>query len=221
MSKTATLEKTEKVVVEKEIGGQILRMETGELAKQAGGAVLITYGETMVLVTATTNAKPRPGASFFPLTVDYDEKMYAAGKIPGGWIKREGRPPERATLTCRLIDRPLRPLFPDGFRNDVHVVGMVLSVDEENNPDVLALSGAGAALSISECPFLGPVAGVRIGYVDGEFLINPTETEMLTSQLDLVVAGTRDSIMMVECGAQEVSEDLLLDAFEEAHDAIR
>ena len=124
MSKTATLEKTGKVVVEKEIGGQILRMETGELAKQAGGAVLVSYGDTMVLVTATTNAEPRPGASFFPLTVDYDEKMYAAGKIPGGWIKREGRPPERATLTCRLIDRPIRPLFPDGFRNDVHVVGI-------------------------------------------------------------------------------------------------
>ncbi len=221
MSKTATLEKTGKVVIEREIGGQILRMETGELAKQAGGAVLVTYGETMVLVTATTNAEPRPGASFFPLTVDYDEKMYAAGKIPGGWIKREGRPPERATLTCRLIDRPLRPLFPDGFRNDVHVVGMVLSVDEENEPDVLALTGAGAALSISECPFQGPVAGVRIGYVDGEFLINPTISQMATSHLDLVVAGTRDSIMMVECGAQEVSEDLLLDAFEEAHDAIR
>ena len=221
MSKTATLEKTEKVVVEKKIGGQILRMETGELAKQAGGAVLLTYGETMVLVTATTNAEPRPGASFFPLTVDYDEKMYAAGKIPGGWIKREGRPPERATLTCRLIDRPIRPLFPDGFRNDVHVVGMALSVDEENNPDVIALTGAGAALSISECPFLGPVAGVRIGYIDGEFVINPTISEMETSSLDLVVAGTRDSIMMVECGASEVTEDLLLDAFEEAHDAIR
>lgn len=221
MSKTATLEKTGKVVVEREIGGQILRMETGELAKQAGGAVLVTYGETMVLVTATTNAEPRPGASFFPLTVDYDEKMYAAGKIPGGWIKREGRPPERATLTCRLIDRPIRPLFPDGFRNDVHVVGMALSVDEENDPDVIALSGAGAALSISECPFLGPVAGVRIGYVDGEFLINPTTSQLEGSLLDLVVAGTRDSIMMVECGAYEVSEDLLLDAFEEAHDAIR
>lgn len=221
MSKTATLEKTGKVVVEKEIGGKILRMESGELAKQAGGAVLVTYGETMVLVTATTNAEARPGASFFPLTVDYDEKMYAAGKIPGGWIKREGRPPERATLTCRLIDRPIRPLFPDGFRNDVHVVGMTLSVDEENDPDVIALSGAGAALSISECPFLGPVAGVRVGYVDGEFLINPTTSQLEDSLLDLVVAGTRDSIMMVECGAYEVSEDLLLDAFEEAHDAIR
>jgi polyribonucleotide nucleotidyltransferase len=221
MSKTATLEKTKKVVLEREIGGQTLRMETGELAKQAGGAVLVTYGETVVLVTATTNLEPRPGASFFPLTVDYDEKMYAAGKIPGGWFKREGRPPERATLTCRLIDRPLRPLFPEGYRNDVHVVGMLLSVDEENNPDVLALSGAGAALSISDAPFQGPVAGVRIGYVDGEFLINPKESEMETSQMDLVVAGTRDSIMMVECGAQEVSEELLLDAFEEAHDAIR
>lgn len=221
MSKTATRETTDKIVVEREIGGQTLRMETGELAKQAGGAVLVTYGDSVVLVTATTNQEPRPGASFFPLTVDYEEKMYAAGKIPGGWIKREGRPAERVTLTCRLIDRPLRPLFPDGFRNDVHVVGMCLSVDEENNPDILALSGAGAALSISEIPFEGPVAGVRIGYVDGEFHINPTMTQMETSQLDLIVAGTRDSIMMVECGAFEVSEDLLLDAFEEAHDAIR
>ena len=221
MSKTATLEKTDKIVVERKIGGTVLRMETGELAKQAGGAVLLTYGETMVLVTATANAEPRPGASFFPLTVDYDEKMYAAGKIPGGWIKREGRPPERATLTCRLIDRPIRPLFPEGFRNDVHVVGMVLSVDEHNDPDVIALTGAGAALSISEIPFEGPLAGVRVGYVDGEFLINPTQAELETSQLDLVVAGTRDNIMMVECGALEVTEELLLDAFEEAHQAIR
>ena len=221
MSKSATLDKTEKFVVEREIGGTVLRMETGELAKQAGGAVLVTYGETVVLVTATTNLEARPGASFFPLTVDYDEKMYASGKIPGGWIKREGRPPERATLTCRLIDRPIRPLFPDGFRNDVHVVGMVLSVDEDNDPDVLALSGAGAALSISECPFLGPLAGVRIGYVNSEFVINPTIAELEESQLDLVVAGTRDNIMMVECGAMEVSEDLLIDAFEEAHEAIK
>ncbi len=221
MSKTATLEKTEKVVVERKIGGTTMRMETGELAKQAGGAVLVTYGDTVVLVTATANAQPRPGASFFPLTVDYDEKMYAAGKIPGGWIKREGRPPERVTLTCRLIDRPIRPLFPEGFRNDVHVVAMTLSVDEENYPDVIALSGAGAALSLSEVPFEGPLAGVRVGYVDGEFLINPTQTQLEGSTLDLVVAGTRDNIMMVECGASEVSEDLLLDAFEEAHEAIR
>ncbi len=210
-----------KFVVEREIGGTTLRLETGELAKQAGGAVLVTYGETMVLVTATGNPNPRPGASFFPLTVDYEEKMYSAGKIPGGWIKREGRPPERVTLTCRLIDRPIRPLFPDGFRNDVHVVGMCLSVDEVNDPDVLALTGAGAALSLSPIPFEGPVAGVRVGYVDGELLINPTIDEMANSQLDLVVAGTRDNIMMVECGAEEVSEELLLDAFEEAHQAIR
>lgn len=222
MSKTATLEKkAEKVVVERKIGGTVLRMESGELAKQAGGAVLLTYGDTVVLATATANAQPRPGASFFPLTVDYDEKMYAAGKIPGGWIKREGRPPERVTLTSRLIDRPIRPLFPEGFRNDVHVVAMALSVDEENDPDVIALSGAGAALSISEIPFEGPLAGVRVGYVDGEFLINPTVSQLEESSLDLVVAGTRDNIMMVECGAQEVSEDLLLNAFEEAHEAIR
>ena len=223
MSKTATLDKkkAEKVVVERKIGGTVLRMETGELAKQAGGAVLLTYGDTVVLVTATANAQPRPGASFFPLTVDYDEKMYAAGKIPGGWIKREGRPPERVTLACRLIDRPIRPLFPDGFRNDVHVVGMTLSVDEDNDPDVIALTGAGAALSISEIPFEGPLAGVRVGYVDGEFLINPTVSQLESSTLDLGVAGTRDNIMMVECGATEVSEDLLLNAFEEAHEAIR
>lgn len=221
MSKTAIREKNEKVSVERKIGGTVLRMETGELAKQAGGAVLVSYGETVVLVTATANPQPRPGASFFPLTVDYDEKMYAAGKIPGGWIKREGRPPERVTLISRLIDRPIRPLFPEGFRNDVHVVGMALCVDGENDPGVLALSGAGAALSISEIPFEGPLAGVRIGYVDGEFVINPTVSQLESSALDLVVAGTRENIMMVECGASEVGEDLLLDAFEEAHDAIR
>ncbi len=212
---------TKKVVVERQIGGEVFRIETGELAKQAAGAVLCIYGETVVLVTACCNDKPRKGASFFPLTVDYEEKMYSAGKIPGGWIKREGRPPERATLTARLIDRPIRPLFPEGFRNEVHVVGMCLSVDGVNDPDVIALCGAGAALSISHIPFEGPVAGVRVGYVDGEFVINPTQDELSRSLLDLVVAGTRDNIMMVEAGACEVSEDLLLDAFEEGHAAIK
>lgn len=221
MSKSAVLPTSEVTVVETEIGGRVMRFETGELAKQAGGAVLVTYGETVVLVTATANAKPKAGVSFFPLTVDYEEKMYAAGKIPGGWIKREGRAPERATLTSRLIDRPIRPQFPDGFRNDTHVVGMCLSVDGENEPDVLAVCGAGAALSISDIPFDGPVAAVRIGYIDGEFKINPTQTDLETSQLNLVVAGTRTSICMVEAGAYEVSEDLLLEAFEEAHESIR
>ncbi len=208
-------------VVEREVGGTTLRMESGDLAKQAGGAVRVSYGDTVVLVTASCNDEPKKGQSFFPLTVDYDERMYAAGKIPGGWIKREGRPPERTVLTSRLIDRPIRPLFPEGFRNDVHVVGICLSCDEENEPDVLALSGAGAALSLSPVPFEGPVAGVRVGYVDGEFVINPTQTELESSLMNLVVAGTRDNLMMVECGALEVSEDILLEAFEEAHQAIR
>ncbi|MEW6282343.1 MAG: polyribonucleotide nucleotidyltransferase, partial [Candidatus Eremiobacterota bacterium] len=211
----------QKVVVEREIGGRTMRMETGELAKQAGGAVLVTYGETVVLCTATCNDKPREGIDFFPLTVDYEEKLYAAGKIPGGWIKREGRPPERTTLISRLIDRPIRPLFPDGFRNDVHVVGMCFSVDGENDPDILAVCGAGAALSVSDIPFEGPVAGVRVGYIEGEFVINPTVKQMEESSLNLVVAGTRDNLMMVECGCDEVSEELMLDAFDEAHRSIR
>ncbi|ODT67127.1 polyribonucleotide nucleotidyltransferase, partial [bacterium SCN 62-11] len=204
-----------------EVGGKTLRFETGELAKQAGGAVLMTYGETVVLVTATANAKPKTGVSFFPLTVDYEEKMYAAGKIPGGWIKREGRAPERCTLTSRLIDRPIRPLFPDGFRNDTHVVGLTMSVDGENEPDVIAICGAGAALALSDIPFDGPVAGVRVGYVEGEFVINPTQEQIEKSSLNLVVAGTKDSICMVEAGAYEVSEQLVLEAIEEAHDTIK
>ena len=221
MSQSTVLRTPQKVTVETEIGGRTMRFETGELAKQAGGAVLVTYGETVVLVTATCNPKPKTGVTFFPLTVDYEEKMYAAGKIPGGWIKREGRPPERTTLTSRLIDRPIRPQFPEGFRCDTHVVGMCFSVDGENDPDVLAVTGAGAALSISDIPFDGPVAAVRVGYVDGEFRINPTQSDLELSSLNLVVAGTRDSICMVEAGAQEVTEDLILEAFEEAHESIR
>lgn len=218
---TEALQNVEKHVVEREIGGQIMRLETGEVAKQAGGSVVVTVGETVVLVTASANASPREGIDFFPLTVDYEERMYAAGKIPGGWIKREGRPPERTILTSRLIDRPCRPLFPEGFRNDVHIVGLCTSVDGENNPDVLALTGAGAALSLSDIPFDGPVAGVRVGYVDGEFLINPTESQMAESQMNLVVAGTRHNLNMVECGCEELSEEILVNAFEEAHRAIR
>ena len=221
MSITAAPPQTGKQSVECEVGGKTMRFETGELAKQAGGAVLVTYGETVVLVTATANAKPKSGVSFFPLTVDYEEKMYAAGKIPGGWIKREGRPPERTTLTSRLIDRPIRPLFPDGFRNDTHVVGMCMSVDGENDPDVLAICGAGAALSLSNIPFDGPVAGVRVAYIDGEFVINPGQSVIDSSSLNLVVAGTRDSVCMVEAGAYEVSEELVLEAIEEAHENIR
>jgi polyribonucleotide nucleotidyltransferase len=210
-----------KQTVEVEVGGKTMRFESGHVALQAGGAVMVTYGETVVLVTATCSNKPREGIDFFPLTVDYEEKLYAAGKIPGGWIKREGRPPERAILTSRLIDRPIRPLFPEGFRNDVHIVGLCMSCDGENDPDVVALAGAGAALAVSDIPFESPVAGVRVGYVDGEYLINPTQTQLAESTMNLVVAGTRESITMVECGCEELSEDILLDAFQEAHKAIR
>ncbi|MBQ7529328.1 polyribonucleotide nucleotidyltransferase [bacterium] len=210
-----------KHVVECQVGGRTIRFETGEVAKQAGGAVLVTSGETTVLVTACATPQPREGVDFFPLTVDYEERMYAAGKIPGGWIKRESRPPERAILVSRVIDRPCRPLFPEGFRNDVHIVGLCMSADSENNPDVLALCGAGAALSISDIPFEGPVAGVRIGYIDDQFVINPTESELKNSTLNLTVAGTKDNLNMVECGCQEVPESMLIDAFKVAHEAIR
>src|SRR5579863_4855928 len=180
------------------IGGRVMSIETGRVAQQAGGAVLVRYGETVVLATATTSARPREGIDFFPLTVDVEERLYAAGKIPGGFIKREGRPTEHSILASRLVDRPIRPLFPKGFRNDVQVVATVLSTDQENDPDVLAICGASAALSISDIPFNGPVAGVRVGYLDGEYVINPTETQLEQSKLDLVVAGTRDAVMMVE-----------------------
>ena len=210
-----------KHVVECEIGDRVIRMETGELAKQAGGAVLVSSGETSVLVTVCASPQPREGVDFFPLTVDYEERMYAAGKIPGGWVKRESRPPERAILVSRVIDRPCRPLFPEGFRNDVHIVGLCMSADEENNPDVLALCGAGAALAISDIPFDGPVAGVRVGYIDDKFVINPTETELKSSSINLTVAGTRDNLNMVECGCKEVPEELLVEAFKAAHEAIR
>lgn len=210
-----------KHVVECEIGDRVIRMETGELAKQAGGAVLVSSGETSVLVTVCASPQPREGVDFFPLTVDYEERMYAAGKIPGGWVKRESRPPERAILVSRVIDRPCRPLFPEGFRNDVHIVGLCMSADDENNPDVLALCGAGAALAISDIPFDGPVAGVRVGYINDKFVINPTETELKSSSVNLTVAGTRDNLNMVECGCREVPEDLLVEAFKFAHEAIR
>ncbi|MDO5297218.1 MAG: polyribonucleotide nucleotidyltransferase, partial [bacterium] len=208
-------------VRECQLGNKVLRMETGKVAKQAGGSVVVTLGETVVLVTACANPVAREGVDFFPLTVDYEERMYAAGKIPGGWIKRESRPPERAILISRVIDRPCRPLFPEGFRNDVHVVGLCVSCDGENNPDVLALCGAGAAISLSDIPFEGPVAGVRVGRVNGEFIIDPTEEELKNSDLNLTVAGTRDNLNMVESGCLELPEEVLIQAFEFAHEAIR
>ena len=210
-----------KHVVECQVGNRTIRFESGEVAKQAGGAVVVSSGETVVIVTVCASPMPREGVDFFPLTVDYEERMYAAGKIPGGWVKRESRPPERAILVSRVIDRPCRPLFPEGFRNDVQITGICTSVDNENNPDVLALCGAGAALAISDIPFEGPVAGVRVGYVDDQFIINPTETELKSSTLNLTVAGTKDNINMVECGCQEVPEQLLVEAFKTAHEAIR
>ena len=207
--------------VSMELGGRTLTMETGELARQASGSVFIRYGDTCVLAAATASNSPREGADFFPLTVDYEERMYAAGKIPGGFIKREGRPSEKATLSARLIDRPIRPLFPDGFRNDIHVVCTILSVDPEVDPDVVALTGAGAALAVSDIPFDHPVAGVRVGMVDGRYVINPTRAELESSTLDMIIAGTADAVMMVEGGCKEISEEALLGGVEAGHAAIK
>lgn len=207
--------------VEVEVAGRPLSMETGWLAKQANGSVLVRYGDTVVLVTATM-AEPREGIDFFPLTCDFEEKMYAAGKIPGGFFKREGRPGERAILAARLMDRPIRPLFPNGFRNDVQVIATVLSADQENDPSVLAVNGASAALMISDIPFDGPIGAVRIGLVDGQLVVNPIMTQVeAQSELDLVVAASEDAIIMVEAGAKEVPEERLLDALELAHREIR
>lgn len=207
--------------VETTLAGRTLSIETGRLAEQAGGAVLLRYGETVVLGTATASASPREGIDFFPLTVDVEERLYAAGKIPGGFIKREGRPTEHSILASRLVDRPIRPLFPKGYRNDVQVVITVLSADLENDSDVLGIIAASAALSISNIPFAGPVGGVRVGYIDGKIVVNPTETELKSSLLDLVVAGSKDAVVMVEAGAKELPEDTMIEAIKAGHDAIQ
>ena len=204
-----------------ELGGRPLVVETGKYAKQANGAVLIRYGETALVVAATASAGPREGIDFFPLTVDYEERMYSVGKIPGGFIKREGRPTENAILSARMIDRPIRPLFADGFRNDVHIVATVVSVDQDNTPDVIAMVGASCALSISDIPFNGPIAGVRIGYIENAYVVNPTVSQMEISQLDLIVAGTRDAVLMVEAGANELSEEVIQEAILFGHDVIK
>ena len=204
-----------------ELGGRKLIIEQGKMAKQANGSVLVRYGDTVVLVTATASRAPREGVDFFPLTVDYEEKMYAAGKIPGGFIKREGRPSSEAVLCARLIDRPIRPLFPDGFRNDVQIVATVLSVDGDNPPEIAAMLGASCALTISDIPFMEPIAGVRVGYINGSFVINPMEKECSLSELNLTVAGSHDAVMMVEAGANELSEDVVLDAILFGHAEIR
>lgn len=204
-----------------QVGGRALTLETGRMAKQASGAVFCTYGDTAVLVTAVGAKEPKEGVDFFPLTVDYEEKLYAAGKIPGGFLKREGKASEKAILCSRLIDRPIRPLFPKGYRNDVQVVATVLSVDMDNTPDVLAMVGASAALHLSQIPFMGPIAGVVVGLVDGEFIINPNQEQEARSLMHLTVAGTADAVMMVEAGAQEVPEMTILDAIMFGHEEIK
>lgn len=203
-----------------DLSGRTLTIETGELAKQAGGAVMVRYGDTVVLVTAT-GSKEAKDIDFFPLTVDYEEKMYAVGRIPGGFIKREARPPETAILNSRLIDRPIRPLFDKGVRNEVHVVATVMSVDYDCDPAICGMIGASAALTISDIPWNGPIAGVRMGRVNGEFVVNPTKAQLEETDLNVVVAGTKDAILMVEGGAQEVPEELLLEVIMAAHEEIK
>lgn len=200
--------------------GRPLTVEIGQLAKQANGAALVRYGETAVLSTATASKEPK-NVDFFPLTVNYEERLYAVGKIPGGFIKREGRPSEKAILSSRLIDRPIRPLFADGFRNEVQVVSMVMSVDQDCTPEMAAMLGSSLALSVSDIPFEGPIAGVIVGRVDGKFLINPTVEQMEKSDIHLTVAGTKDAINMVEAGAKEVPEEVMLEAIMFGHEEIK
>jgi polyribonucleotide nucleotidyltransferase len=204
-----------------EVAGRRLSIETGRVAEQANGAVILRQGDTVVLSTAVMAKEPREGIDWFPLTCDYEEKLYAAGKIPGAFMRREGRPSETAILASRLTDRPLRPLFPDGFRLDVQVVSTVLSVDQENDPTILSINGASTALVISDIPFGGPVGAVRMGYLDGKVVVNPPMSRMSESELDLVVAGTADAILMVEAGAKGVTEQTVLDALEMAHAEIK
>ncbi len=209
------------LTMEMDLGGRPLVLETGKMAKQASGSVLVRYGDTVVLVTATMSQKAREGIDFFPLTVDYEERLYAVGKIPGGFIKREGRPSEEATLAARLIDRPIRPLFNQKLRNEVQIVATVLSVDQNNAPEIAAMIGASAALHISHIPFQGPIGGVVVGRVDGKLVINPTTEQEAQSDMHLTVAGTKDAIMMVEAGIQEVPEDEVLEAILFGHEAAK
>ena len=203
------------------MSGRQLSIEVNKFAKQANGSVLVRYGDTVLLVTATASKEPREGIDFFPLTVDYEERMYSVGKIPGGFIKREGRPTEKAILAARLTDRPLRPLFPKGFRNAVHIVSTVMSMDQDNPPEIASINGASLALSISDIPFAGPVAAVMVGYVDGQLVVNPDIEQRDKSDLQLTVAGTRDAIMMVESGANEINKDVFIDALLLAHQEIK
>ncbi len=197
---------------EVEWGGRTLKLETGRIARQADGAVLAQYGETSVLATVVAEREADPSKDFFPLTVNYQEKAYAAGKIPGGYFKREGRPAERETLISRLIDRPIRPLFAPGFKNETQIIITVLSHDMENDPDVVAMVAASAALTLSGLPFLGPIGASRVGYAHGQYILNPTSDQIKTTELDLVVAGTGDAVLMVESEAKELSEEVMLGA---------
>ena len=207
--------------VERIIEGKSLSVEVGRVARQADGAALVRYGDTVVLVTAVASKQPRQGIDFFPLTVDYQERAYAAGKIPGGFFKREGRPHDKETLTARLIDRPLRPLFPKGYRQDVQIISTVLSADQENDPDILAIMGASAALTISPIPFLGPIGAVRVGRIDGKFVLNPTYAQQERTDIDLVVAGTQAAVVMIEAWAKEVSEESMAEAIDFSHKGIQ
>jgi len=199
-------------------GGRTLTLETGKMAKQANGAVIVRSGDSVVLVTACTAPHPKPNASFFPLTVDYREYTYSAGRFPGGFIKREGRPTEKEILTSRLIDRPIRPLFPEGYSHETQVIGMVLSADPVRDPSTLAIVGAGASLAISDIPFGHVLGGVRVGMVDGKLVANPTYEETKASKVNIVVAGTEEGIVMVESGAQQATEAEILAAIEFGHD---
>ena len=207
--------------VQVDFNGRPLSIETGRMAKQAGGAALVQFGETVVLVTATASSSPREGIDFFPLTCDYQEKTFAAGKIPGGFFKREGRPAEKEILTSRLIDRPVRPLFPKGFRCETQIIATVLSHDKENDPDVLSIVGASTALVLSDVPWLGPIAAVRVGRIGGRFVVNPMTSQLVESDLNLIVAGSRDAIVMVEGGASMLPDQVLLEALFAAHEALQ
>ncbi len=206
---------------EMELAGRTLKVETGKVANLANGSCMVSYGETYVLCTVVGSKKPKEGIDFFPLSVDYEEKMYSVGKIPGGYIKREGRPSEKAVLTSRLIDRPIRPLFPEGFKNEVQITTTVFSVDQENQPDIVAMIGSSIALSISDVPFDGPTGSVTVGYIDGQYVINPTTEQREVSKLSLVVSGTKDAVTMVEAGAEILSEEVMLGAILRGHDEIK
>ncbi|HBV51814.1 MAG TPA: polyribonucleotide nucleotidyltransferase, partial [Clostridiales bacterium] len=203
------------------LAGRPLTVETGKMALLANGSALVRYGDTVVISTATASKEPREGIDFFPLSVDYEEKLYSVGKIPGGFIKREGKPSEKAILTSRVIDRPIRPLFPKDLRNDVVIINTVLSVDQDNSPEIAAMIGTSVALCISDIPFGGPIGGIVLGLVDGEVVVNPTEAQRAKSEMYVTLAGTKEKITMIEAGAKEVPEDVMLGAIIKGHGTIR